>query len=573
MPSQRTKVKGIKFGTMSAYNAMSSHDPDMLYFITDKGLLYRGESIVVPRNYITTQVNNPASGQGEQYVTFTVETYGSGGQQGNTLTFDVYSKTAVNNIISTLNTAIADHIATLATSSALGHVKLSDSIRDTTHNADYGLQSGRETFAATPKAVADALRAANEYTANQIAGIAGAMLFKGTLGTADAYSTSTNYAVGDYCTHGTGDNEKLYRCNTATTGSWNASHWTEVARTATALPATHTIGWTYRIVAPGTYAGKPCEVGDLVICVESGNTANNDHWTVAQNNIDGAVTAADDLDADTLVLGNGQKTVKKKSPGVNGQFLKQGASGPEWDNVTPMTIGDAYGTASLMGASNIFLASLNIPSNVNPTDGSIVVLKFSVDVPAGSKIKIGSNSALSIQFKGADITAGVILAGDTATLMYETSGSSNVWHLLAVDRQAPTSLQGYFNDIIMRGTCATAAATTAKVADISANSVQGMVVAINFANDVPANATLKLNSSETAAHAIMHRGSAIAANAIRGGDTATLMYDASSGTGYWHLISIDRPFDNTPTSGSHNLVDSDAVYQAIENATLYWEEM
>lgn len=565
MPT-RQKVKGIKFGTLARYN-QQTHDADMLYFITDKGLLYRGNSIVVPRNY-TSYVKQDATQDNEEYVTFSVETYGNGGQQGQTLTFDVYSRTAVNNIVATLQTAITNHIAAIAASDRLGHVKLSDDTRDSTHNADYGL-THNEAFAATPAAVARALAQANEYTDQQIAAIAGAMLFKGTLGTADAYDPSASYAVGDYCTHGTGTSEKLYRCNTATTGTWNASHWTEVARTAKALPDAHTVGWTYRIVAPGTYAGHSCEVGDLVICVASGTTANNDHWTVAQNNIDGAVTADADLDADAIILGNGGKTVKKMAvPSQPGQVVRSGANGPEWNVIRPFDIGISYGEATQFSGVRYQVERL---SSMQVYDGSVVAVTCPNGLPASAKLRVGNTAYQAVNFRGAAIAEGLVAAGDTATMVYDATASC--WNIVAIDRQAPASLQGFANDLIMRGTCNTAEATTPKVADIAANSAQGMLVAISFTASVPAGATLKLNSAEAAAHAIMHRGAAIAANAIRSGDTATLVYDASSGTGLWHLLAIDRPFDSAPTSGSHNLVDSDAVYQAIENATLYWEEM
>ena len=59
--------------------------------------------------------------------------------------------------------------------------------------------------------------------------------------------------------------------------------------TVTALPDTHECGWTYRVVTAGTYAGKVCEIGDLIICVADGTTAADADWTVAQTNIDGAV--------------------------------------------------------------------------------------------------------------------------------------------------------------------------------------------------------------------------------------------------------------------------------------------
>lgn len=60
--------------------------------------------------------------------------------------------------------------------------------------------------------------------------------------------------------------------------------------TVTALPNSHTRGDTYRVITAGTYAGVGCEVGDLVMCITSSTSASNSHWTVAQTNIDGAVT-------------------------------------------------------------------------------------------------------------------------------------------------------------------------------------------------------------------------------------------------------------------------------------------
>lgn len=62
----------------------------------------------------------------------------------------------------------------------------------------------------------------------------------------------------------------------------------------------------------------------------------------------------------------------------------------------------------------------------------------------------------------------------------------------------------------------------------------GGIVAIRFLNAVPANATLNINSK--GAKSIYYGGSAITADVIVGGDTATFMYD---GTNY-NLIALDR---------------------------------
>ncbi len=53
------------------------------------------------------------------------------------------------------------------------------------------------------------------------------------------------------------------------------------------LPTTGVkVGDTYMVITAGTYAGQTCEVGDLVIA-----TATTPTWTVAQTNIDGAITS------------------------------------------------------------------------------------------------------------------------------------------------------------------------------------------------------------------------------------------------------------------------------------------
>lgn len=64
--------------------------------------------------------------------------------------------------------------------------------------------------------------------------------------------------------------------------------------TITALPTTYKTGWTYRVITAGTYAGNVCEIGDLIIALidRNGSGNLNSDWTVAQTNVDGALTTA-----------------------------------------------------------------------------------------------------------------------------------------------------------------------------------------------------------------------------------------------------------------------------------------
>ena len=50
------------------------------------------------------------------------------------------------------------------------------------------------------------------------------------------------------------------------------------------------VGDTYRVSTMGSYGGNTCEVGDLLICYESGTTKEDDGWTVVQTNINGYST-------------------------------------------------------------------------------------------------------------------------------------------------------------------------------------------------------------------------------------------------------------------------------------------
>lgn len=62
--------------------------------------------------------------------------------------------------------------------------------------------------------------------------------------------------------------------------------------TITALPTTYDVGWTYKVISAGTYAGNVCQAGDMVIAIvgRTGSGNQNTDWTVVQANIDGAVT-------------------------------------------------------------------------------------------------------------------------------------------------------------------------------------------------------------------------------------------------------------------------------------------
>ena len=102
-----------------------------------------------------------------------------------------------------------------------------------------------------------------------------------TAPTASAGTNNTQIATTEFVMNAFAANDAmLFKGTIGTSGS---------GATVTVLPAKHYKGWTYKVATAGTYAGKNCEIGDMIICQTDGYSNNNDHWTVVQSNIDGAV--------------------------------------------------------------------------------------------------------------------------------------------------------------------------------------------------------------------------------------------------------------------------------------------
>lgn len=97
---------------------------------------------------------------------------------------------------------------------------------------------------------------------------------------------------------------------------------------------------------------------------------------------------------------------------------------------TPPKLGFGYGTCTTAAATVAKVASI---SSYTLVAGGIVAIKFDNDVPAGATLNISSKGAKAIYYKGAAITAGVIKAGDTVTMIYST-----YYHVLSIDRDADT---------------------------------------------------------------------------------------------------------------------------------------
>ena len=143
------------------------------------------------------------------------------------------------------------------------------------------------------------------------------------------------------------------------------------------LPANHKQGWTYRIGTAGTYANKVCEVGDIIICVTDGTAANNDHWAIIQNNIDGAVykganafTDAHVIVADSTAgkVKDSGKTITTTAPSSSAADTTIPTSKAVWSAITSASGYGKTGTVTSITAG----AGLNTTSNDTATDGGSI---------------------------------------------------------------------------------------------------------------------------------------------------------------------------------------------------------
>ena len=186
-------------------------------------------------------------------------------------------------------TGITVTLDTVPTTEELNGVK-------TTADAAMPKAGGAFTGPITVQTPTEDMNPATKQYVDDIISANDAMVYKGTVGGADSGATVTNF---DALTN-------------------------------------YQIGWTYRVIEAGTYAGHLCQIGDMLVAVSdySENFKASD-WTAIQTNIDGAVTSEAVLTNNQLILGNGSQTVKVLAAGTDGQILTATADGVAWSDKDP----------------------------------------------------------------------------------------------------------------------------------------------------------------------------------------------------------------------------------------------
>lgn len=183
--------------------------------------------------------------------------------------------------------------------------------------------------------VTDAISRAVGNLNDAIGTFAGAMIFKGTIGTSGA--------------------------------------------TVTSLPANHEVGWTYKVITANIYAGVTCEVGDMITCIKAGTTAKNADWTVYQANIEGEVIGPVKSNNDTVVLFDGTTGKLVKDSGFT--ISKSVPSDAVFTDTT-YTAGDGL----VLNGTEFYLQNTGVtPDSYGPNaqtlkfGGSIKIPQFNLD--------------------------------------------------------------------------------------------------------------------------------------------------------------------------------------------------
>lgn len=193
--------------------------------------------------------------------------------------------------------------------------------------------------------------------------------------------------------------------------------------------------------------------------------------------------------------------------------------------------------------------------------GSMVTVKFTnTNTAQNPTLNVNGTGAKSILYNTAVITTSSLAYAGYAGkyIQYVYDGTQYVfmgWSMDANTTYTPSSLGGGY------GTCSTAAATAAKAAALSGYSlVTGGIVSIKFTYDVPAGATLNINSK--GAKAIYYRGASITAGVIKSGDIATFRY-----SGQYHLLAVDRDNNTIYETGTETEAGIAKLYGGIGENT------
>ena len=375
--------------------------------------------------------------------------------------------------------------------------------------------------------------------------------------------------------------------------------------TVTAVPTTGVVkGDTYKIITAGTYAGSTCKVGDLIIALNSGSVeATADNWayvpsgnenetsikysTTTQNLTTSAKTGAITLGEGATKqvdasISAGSTSTKLPTSAAVASFVE--GKGYATNAFSKVTVGETTVEADSKADTLTLAAGSNVTITPDATNDKITIASANTTYSAGTGLEL---SGTTFNHKNS-VTAGTAQGDASKTLSFggtftiPTVTYNSTGHVTGKGTTtmtmptAPTSVSGSAGnaaklttarkidgvsfdgqaDITHYGTCATEAATAAKVVSLTGFALAiGSRVAVKFTvTNTAASPTLNVNG--TGAKSIMYRGAAISAGYLAANRVYEFVYD---GTNY-ELIGDINVDTNTDTKVTNTLATTTKAY-------------
>lgn len=294
------------------------------------------------------------------------------------------------------------------------------------------------------------------------------------------------------------------------------------------------VGDTYRVITAGTYASQTCEVGDLIIA-----TATTPTWTVAQTNIDGAIT------------------------GISGT-APISVSGSGSSRTVSISEASTSAAGAMSSSDKTKLNGIETGAQKNPT-----YTAFTGKPTANQTPGFGSTFTIS---QISQSTAGQVSGTDRTVKIPNTEATTSSAGLMsATDKQILTDMASQLPDLCIDGItlsdidgmtdefsnvsryaeCSTSAGTATKAITISdrISLTAGLIVAVKFANtNTAAVANLALQVNGGTAKPIKYRGSNLpSAGTLAAGRVYWFVYD---GTNFELMGDLDTDTNTLNTAGS-----------------------
>ena len=425
----------FRTGTKAQYTGLGTKDSSTLYFITDTHEIFKGETNYTDSVIIVTTFPSSDILQGKLYINsstlecriyvgsswitinpgYVTSIDGSGSANDTKLATIGAIKTYVQTQVSAQESALADHEDVLATTSQAGHVTVDGTtIVSTSGKIGVGTIPQSKVTNLTTDLNAKAPKASPTFTGTVTLPAADptANTQAAHKGYVDKQDEATLEAAKEYADSVIGANDAMVYKGTIGTGG-----------TVTALPATHEVGWTYKVITAGTYAGEQCEIGDMIICNTQGTSANDSHWTVVQANIDGAVIGPDTAVANRVVVFDGTTGKLIKDSGYT--IAKSVPSNAEFTDTTY----DLTSTTS----------SANGSVQIKLTDSDAAEDAITIKGTGSTTVTTDSTGVITVNSTNTDTTytlAGTA-SGNTATVtLTPSSGAPSTVKFVAGDNVA-----------------------------------------------------------------------------------------------------------------------------------------